>query len=125
MVTDVCDELAKPFFIPRKLTVLDIFSKNIAKDPSEIFMTGKGEETSGIGQHTDKATHQTHVGEGIDLLFHPVFLIEIPPARAELDFSFDRSVIEVADHGCKYFIVSRVEVVNHRFCQLIGGIQVI
>jgi hypothetical protein len=41
LVANVGDELAEPFFIPRKLSVFDIFSKEIAKDSAEIFMTGK------------------------------------------------------------------------------------
>ena len=88
-------------------------------------MSREGQEASRIGQHADKATDQTHVGKGVHLLFHAVLLVEVPPSGAKLYFSFHRTVVEVADHCRKDFIVAGIEVVDDCLRKLVRGIQFI
>ena len=39
----------------RQLTPLDIPPEKVAQDPPEVFMSGKGQETSRISHHADKS----------------------------------------------------------------------
>src|ERR1700754_4379777 len=84
VVAHVAHNLSQPFFIIWKLSVLYVFANLVAKYPSEILMSRERKETAAIGKHTDKATQQSHVRQGVDLFFHSIFLIEEPPCGPKL-----------------------------------------
>src|SRR5207237_888033 len=74
-------------------------------------------ERAGIGEHAYKAAKQATIGERVQLPLHRFFLIEEPPATAELDLARYALVLEIADHGCNDIVVSRVEVIENDFGQ--------
>tara|TARA_R110002167_G_scaffold36675_25_gene115808 strand:+ start:909 stop:1085 length:177 start_codon:yes stop_codon:yes gene_type:complete len=42
VITNILDQLAYPWHIGRKFALLDLGPEKVAKDPSEIFMSGEG-----------------------------------------------------------------------------------
>lgn len=108
MVADIGNNFSYVFHIIGQFAILHFFTKQITQYSSEIFMSWKRKETSGIGKHTDKTADQSHIGKGIHLSDHSVFLIQEPPSRAELNLTFNASVIEITDHGGKNFVVGGV-----------------
>src|SRR5258708_24038792 len=97
VIADVADDLADPFQVVRDLDVGDLVAEEVAEDAGEVLVPGKGQETAGVGEHTDETAEHAHVGEGIYLGDHAVFLIEEPPAGAILYLPGDGAVVEVAD----------------------------
>ncbi len=108
MVTDIGDDFPDVLHVFRQLAFFDLFPEKVAEHPSEIFVSGEGKEASGIRQHPDKTADQPHVGKGVHLPDHPVFLVQKPPAGSELHFSLNAPVVEVPDHGRKNFVVGRI-----------------
>ena len=82
-----------------------------------------GEETAGIGQHADKPADQTQLRECLQLPFHTLPLVEMPPSAAELDLACDASVLEISGHGCQHVVVGGVEIIEYHFGKLVGALQ--
>ena len=107
-------ERIKQVSITRKETLFRFVAENVAKDSPEIFMAGIAHETSGIREHADEAAQQTATGEGIELHFDAVLLVEKPPSASKLDFAGDGSILKIANHGGEGVVVGGVEVVEDR-----------
>jgi len=107
--------VSDPVQIMGQNSVYHLGGEKIAKNPSKIFVAGIGKKTSGVGEHTDKSTDQSHIGKCVQLFFHPILLVEEPPAGPKLDFPPDTARIEIANHGSKNLVVGRIKVVNNRF----------
>ncbi len=55
--------------------------------------------------------------------FHAFFLVEEPPAGAELDFSGDGSVLEDSGHGGEEVVIAGVHVVENHFGKGLKGVE--
>ena len=108
MVADIGNDFPDVLHVLRQLPFLDFFTEKVAKHPSEIFVSREGKEASGIRQHPDETADQSHIGKSVHLFDHPVFLVQKPPARAELYLAFDAPVVEVPDHRGKNLVVGRI-----------------
>ena len=72
-----------------------------------------GHEGPRIGQHADEARNQAAIGKRVNLPGHRLFLVEEPPAAAELDLAGHRAILEIADHGGQYIVIGWIQVVQH------------
>ena len=77
-------------------------------------MPGKGEKGPAIGKHTHETGKKPKTGQCIDLCFHPLLLIEEPPARPKLYLARDRSVLKIPCQCGEEVIIGRVMVVDYR-----------
>ena len=59
------------------------------------------------------------------LLFNSIFLIQEPPGSAILNFAFYCTIIKIAGHGGKQFIIGRIKIVQNCFRQLTAFIKMI
>lgn len=59
MVANVLNNFPEPLLIPWQFTVFNILTQKVAQDSSKIFVSWKGQEASGVGEHSDKATQET------------------------------------------------------------------
>ena len=71
-----------------------------------------GHEGARIGKHAHEARQQPHIGKRVHLQLHALFLIQEPPAAAELHLARRFPVLEVADHGGEGVVVHRVDVIE-------------
>jgi len=94
--------------IARQQSLLHFTAEQVAQYPTEIFVPGIGHKASGVGQHADELTQQSHVGKGIELSFHTVLLVIEPPARTELNLARCAPVLEIADHCGDQFVVTGI-----------------
>lgn len=123
--TSAFAKATRRFHVVGQLSVVDVLADHVAKDAPEILVTWKGKKTATVGQHADEAAQQPHAGQSIDLLLHAVFLIQKPPGGTELHFTFDGTIVVVADHGSEHFVVAGVEVVEDGFGQLVFIVQTV
>ena len=82
-------------------------------------------ERAGVCDHADEAREQPEIGQCVELLSHALFLVEEPPARADLHFGRNSAVLEVPGHRREGVIVRRVEVVEDRFWQGVLVVELI
>lgn len=113
-VTDALDKGFEKGAVIGQESALNIVAENIAEDAAEVFVAGKAHETAGIREHTDESGEEAACGKGVELGFDALFLIEEPPPAAELDFSGDGSVLEIADKCGGGVIVCWIQVVKNR-----------
>ena len=76
-----------------------------------------------VRQHPDEAPQKAQRGQDVHLRLHPVFLIEEPPARAELDLAGRHAVLEVPEHRPDQVIVDRVQIVEDRPREFVLTVQ--
>ena len=62
MVANILNDFSRPWDITWEFPIFNFLTYHITQNSSEIFMSGEGEETSGIGEHSHKFTYQTHAG---------------------------------------------------------------
>src|SRR5437868_13264000 len=86
-------------------------------------MPRKGHETARVGEHADKTREEAIVGQGIELPLDSLFLIEKPPATAELDFSGRDAVLKGPESSRKDVVVGGVDVIQNRFWQRVFAMQ--
>ena len=67
-------------FAGRQFAVHHVGADQVAQDAAEVFVTGVGEEASGVSQHAHKAAQQPKDGQGIHLCRHAHLLVKEPPA---------------------------------------------
>ncbi len=97
VIADILDQSAQ------QLIVIGIFpafypsADQITEHPPKIFMSGIGEKTSGISEHTNKIPQKPQIGKGGHLLCHPCFVIVEPPCAALLDLACCSCLLETAD----------------------------
>jgi len=94
---------------------LHVATDEVAERAPEIFVPRIRHERARIRDHADEAREQAEIRQGIHLPFHAFFLVQKPPAGAELDFSRNRAVLEIPDHRGKGVIVRRIKVVDDGF----------
>src|SRR4051812_27606747 len=93
---DVLDQRAQQGAVVGEQPPLDVRADHVAQQAPEILVARVRQEAARVGQHPDEPREQAHVGERVDLLLHPVQLIEEPPGAAELHLPRRRAVLEVA-----------------------------
>ena len=67
-------------------------------------MSGVGQETSGVSQHTDKVSEASKIGQGNHLFGHASLVIVKPPRAALLNLA-GKPFLETADDGADSGIV--------------------
>ena len=122
MIANSLDDVADHFRFVRYETVLHPASQKVAKNPPEILVAREGKERSRVGQHAHKTRKQTQVGQGLELLLHPVPLVEVPPSGAKLHLS-GKPTLEIAQHGCHREVVRRVVVVDDGLGKRVLAVQ--
>lgn len=85
LIGDTADNTINQSLIVRILAILDPSTDHLTEDATEVVMTGIGEETAGVRQHTDEMPQVRTGCEGLDLFFHTFFRIVEPPGRTELN----------------------------------------
>ena len=70
-------------------------------------MPGKREKGPAIGKHTHETGKKPKTGQCIDLCFHPLLLIEEPPARPKLHLARNRSVLKIPCQCGEEVIIGR------------------
>ena len=81
-------------------------------------------EGAAVGQHTDEAAKQAHVGQRLHLIDHAVALIVEPPAAAHLDLA-GHAALEVAQHGRDDVVVAAVERIEDGLAQPAGHLDLV
>ena len=125
MVADVLDHAADHFQVVGQQALLDLGPEEVREDAAEVLVTGVGEERAAVGDHAHETAQQALVGERLQLPFHPVLLVEEPPAAAELHFSGRAAVLEIAEHGGDQVVVDRVVVVEDGLGQAVLLIEAV
>ena len=77
---DFADHIADEVRVVGEDSLLEVVAEEIAEDAAEVFVAREREEGSGVGEHTDEAAEEAEVGEGVDLPFHAILLVEEPPS---------------------------------------------
>jgi len=90
-VADVSDEGIEERLVIRQEAALHIVAEKIAEDAAEVFVAGKAHKTAGVGEHADEPGKQPAGGEGVEVGFNALLLVEEPPPAAELDFFWGSS----------------------------------
>ena len=80
-------------------------------------MARERHERARVGEHSDKPAEEAVVRKRVELPLDSLFLIEEPPAAAELNFAGRFSVLKAADRGGENKIVDGIVVVDDRFRQ--------
>ena len=88
-------------------------------------MAGEAHETAAVGEHADEAAEEAEVAEGVDLPLHAFFLIDEPPATAELDFAGRGAVGVVACHSAEDVVGGGIDVVEDGFRQVVLGFEAV
>ena len=76
---DVLDHFPEQGYVVGQQSVLDAAAEEVAEYSAEILVAREGEETAGIGEHSDESAQQAHICQDFHLLFHTVLLVEEPP----------------------------------------------
>src|SRR5580704_17663054 len=87
--TDIANHRAEERIVVGKFAGFDVAADQIAQHAPEIFMPRKRHERARISEHADETRKQTDIGDGVQLPFDRFFLVEVPPAAAELHFPGD------------------------------------
>src|ERR1035438_2418669 len=120
---DVLHHSAHKRHIRGDLAAVHVRSEKVAKHAAEVLMPRVADKAPRIGQHPDEAAQKAQVGQGIDLPFHQILLVEKPPAASKLELARDRAVLEIADHRCEGVIIDRIYIVEDRPGKLVRGIE--
>src|SRR5699024_5472681 len=97
-VGNIANEISEEVHVAREVPVDDVAGDQVAEDAPEIFVPRKRKKTARIRQHSYAAAQQPEIRKCIELPFHPLLLVEVPPAAAELHFSGRPPILEIADH---------------------------
>lgn len=76
-------------------------------------MSGIGEETPGIRQHSDEAGEVPQICKGGQLVGHALFMVIEPPCASLLDFCCHGGILETAKDGADGGIVVGIQAVNN------------
>ena len=125
VVADVLDHRADQFHIVRQQPVFHFLAEDVAENAAEVFVPRVGQERAAVGQHADEAAQEPQVRQRVHLFLHAVFLIQEPPAGAELHFAGHAAVLKVADHRGDNLVVGRIDVIENRFGQPVVAIQAV
>ena len=106
---DVLDDAAEPLEIVRNLALLDFLAELLAEETAEVLVPRVAEETARVREHSDEVAERAERRERLDLLAHPVLLVEEPPRRAKLDLPAVRRLLEAAHDRREHLGVLRVE----------------
>jgi len=93
------------------IELLSEFAANaneVAQDTTEILVTREGQKATRIREHAHEARQQAQVGQGVELPFHAVLLVQEPPAGTKLHFARNRTILEITNHCCHKVIVARI-----------------
>ena len=85
IIADSRNNVLEGFGIVGVKSVFHPTADKIAEYTTEVFVTGVGDEASGVGKHSDEATENPKVAKCTELSLHAVLLVVEPPAGAELD----------------------------------------
>lgn len=88
-------------------------------------MAGEAHEAAAVGEHADEAAEEAEIAEGVDLPLHAFFLIDEPPATAELHFAGRGAVGVVAGHGAEDVVGGGIDVVEDGFRQCVLGVETV
>ena len=113
------------FHAGRQQPTGDIMADDVAQQPPEIVMSWVTQETAAVSEHPDKTTEQSRLRQGFDVLCHAIELVVKPPAAAELNFTGDRTILEIARHSGKHHICRRVDGVQDGARQLVGLVEAV
>ena len=113
VVGDVLDHLVDEVHLrDGELAEGEVAAEDIAQDPAEILVTRVADKAARVGEHAHEAAQKAEVGERVHLAAHADFLVEEPPAGAELHLAGDRAVIVGIGHGHHHCIVLGVKAVE-------------
>ena len=99
------------------------FTKQITKQTPEIFMREKERKLRLSVSIPTNLLSSPILLSALSCFCHTVFLVQEPPGRTPLYFACCWTIIEVANHRGKEFIVGRVQVINNCFGQCVITIQ--
>lgn len=122
-VADVFDHSADEFEVIGKFAIFHIAPDEITQHAAEILVAGERHKGTRIGEHSDEARQQAIVGKGVKLPLHSLFLVEEPPAGAELDLARDTTILIIARHRRHRVVIGGVEVVNDGFGQVTTRVE--
>ena len=125
VIANIADDSADPVEIVRQQARFHFAAEEVAEDAAEILVPRIRQERAAIGQHTDEKGQKPHIRQRFELLFHPVLLVEEPPAGAVLHFAREGAVVEVGDQRREEVIRVRIEVVNDRFREVSVAVEVV
>ena len=112
VVTDILYDRSKDLHVLGKFSAFDKSAQEIAEDPSEIFMSGIGQERAGIGKHADESGQIALCCEGTQVISDALLIIIEPPGGTMLDPHGVFTVLEASDQCVDDRIVMRVETVD-------------
>src|SRR5215470_4710742 len=86
-------------------------------------MAWERHEAARVGEHADEAGEQPVVRKGVKLPLDGFFLVEEPPAAAELNFPWGDAVLEGTERGGEYIVVGGIEIVEDHFRQRVFAME--
>ena len=123
VVRNIFYNLGENAVILGEFSVFHPVAKEIAEDASEVFVSGVGQEASGICQHTDKTGKISEVGKGNQLILHACFMVIEPPCAALLNLGYSGGILEAAQNGADGLVVTGIQAVKDGPGKLVCYIQ--
>ena len=105
VVRNIFYNLGENAVILGEFSVFHPVAKEIAEDASEVFVSGVGQEASGVCQHSDEAGQIAKSCQGGHLFLHAGLVVIEPPCAALLNLCDSGGILEAAEDGSDGLVV--------------------